>query len=357
MPLSDRNYYRERFRGAAKPPKPRRSSLSGHGCSLTVIALIAVIIILVIVVGVLSDNQNSSYTPSPPRSPTPSPKPSPVQTPATPPPAPKSIPQNQINDEFSFGLVIHDGLYISGSHGLVVLINNKNARNPTYQELIYFLTNDNTDSYPYKSSPLLSSIMYGDPHDKVDKKFWLDVINGVTKPNSPYICADFAQMLHNNAEIAGIRAGYVCTEDHAFNVFETTDKGIIYIDDTGESDYPIYPNPYSISGSVTFGDVDSNDKVAYIEIRKPFGLISLSVAHLYGFNYEGYEKWVMKKELFDNKSDEYDSILNGRLFVPEDEYYELNKRLDELKALSNELGGFWETGDIVGDFEVVWDGE
>ena len=286
MPLSDRDYYRERFRGAAKPPKPRRSSLSGHGCSLTVIALIAVIIILVIVVGVLSDNQNSSYTPSPPRSPTPSPKPSPVQTPATPPPAPKSIPQNQINDEFSFGLVIHNGLYISGSHGLVVLINNKNARNPTYQELIYFLTNDNTDSYPYKFSPLLSSIMYGDPHDKVDKKFWLDVINGVTKPNSPYICADFAQMLHNNAEIAGIRAGYVCTEDHAFNVFETTDKGIIYIDDTGESDYPI---PYSISGSVTFGDVDSNDKVAYIEIRKPLGLISLSVAHLYGFNYEGWE--------------------------------------------------------------------
>ena len=99
MPLSDRDYYRERFRDAPKPPKPRRSSLSGCGCLITSIVLIIVVIVLVIVVGSLSDNQNSSYTPSPPRSPTPSPKPAPVPTPeptplpvpkpATPPPAPE----------------------------------------------------------------------------------------------------------------------------------------------------------------------------------------------------------------------------------------------------------------------------
>jgi len=266
----------------------------------------------------------------------------------------KPIPQNQINDNFYFGLVEYDGLYISGSDDLVVLINNKNADNPTYQKLVDFLNNDNTDSFPYRFSPLLFSMIYGDPHDKVDKKYWLGVINGAISPPSPNICADFAQMLHNNAEIAGIRAGYVCAEDHAFNVFETTDKGIIYIDDTGES---IYPIPFYVPGSVTFGDTDSNDKVAYVEIGKPFGLISLNVAHLYGFSYEGYEKWAMKKELFDNKSNEYDSILKGRLIVSQGEYYELSKRMDELKALSNELGAFWEVGEIVGNFEIFWDGE
>ncbi len=100
MPLSERDYYRERFRGAPKPPKPRRS-LSGCGCLLTVIVLITVAIVLVIIVGALSDNQNSSYQTSPPRIPTPSPKPAPVQTPepestpapmptpVTPPPAPE----------------------------------------------------------------------------------------------------------------------------------------------------------------------------------------------------------------------------------------------------------------------------
>ena len=89
MPLSDRDYYRERFRGAAKPPKPRRSSLSGCGCLITSIVLIIVVIVLVIVVGSLSENQSSNYQTSPPRSPTPSPKPAPVQTPSTPPPAPE----------------------------------------------------------------------------------------------------------------------------------------------------------------------------------------------------------------------------------------------------------------------------
>ena len=270
------------------------------------------------------------------------------------PEAPKSTPPNEINYYFYYGLVKYDGLYISGTDGLVILINNKNAKNPTYQELENFLNDDDTDSYTYRLSPLLASLIYGDPHDKVDKKYLLEIVNGATSPPPPNICADFAEMLHNNAEIAGIRVGYVCTEDHAFNVFETTDKGLVYIDDTGES---IYPIPLYTPGSVTFGEVDNCDKVAYVEIGKPFGLISLNVAHLYGFNYEGYEKWLMKKELFDNKSDEYDRILNGRLYVSEAEYTELNRKMDELIALSDELGGFWDAGDIVGNYDVIWDGE
>ncbi len=80
MPLSERDYYREHFRGAPKPPKPRRS-LSGCGCLLTVIVLITVAIVVVIVVGTLSENQKSNYPASPPRSPTPSPEPAPVETP------------------------------------------------------------------------------------------------------------------------------------------------------------------------------------------------------------------------------------------------------------------------------------
>ena len=53
-----------------------------------------------------------------------------------------------------------------------------------------------------------------------------------------FVCADFAEMLHNNAEAAGIRAAYVCimllneTEGHTLNAFETTDKGLVFIDCT-----------------------------------------------------------------------------------------------------------------------------
>jgi len=55
------------------------------------------------------------------------------------------------------------------------------------------------------------------------------------------VCADFAERLHNNAEKAGIRAGYVFIQfpgspAHTCNVFDTTDRGRIYVDDTGTPD-------------------------------------------------------------------------------------------------------------------------
>ena len=63
------------------------------------------------------------------------------------------------------------------------------------------------------------------------------------------MCCDFAERLHNNAEMAGIRCAYVYVKltgytdpynygipystSHACNAFETTDRGLVYIDDTG----------------------------------------------------------------------------------------------------------------------------
>ncbi len=99
MPLSDRDYYRERFRSA---PQPRRS-LSGCGCLLKFIFLIIVIMVLVIVVGALLENQNSNYQTSPSRSPTSPPKPAPIPAPPTSPlvpepeptPAPTPIPSEE----------------------------------------------------------------------------------------------------------------------------------------------------------------------------------------------------------------------------------------------------------------------
>ena len=52
---------------------------------------------------------------------------------------------------------------------------------------------------------------------------------------STYVCSDFAKALHDNAEATGIKTGWVGAigADHAFNIFETTDKGTVYIDCTG----------------------------------------------------------------------------------------------------------------------------
>ena len=117
----------------------------------------------------------------------------------------------------------------------IVLINNKNAKNTTYTELITFLKSDNTDEFPYQNTLSLIGFYYGEAEDKIDLDYIKEIIDGTKKPASPKVCADFAERLHNNAEMAGIRCGYVIIDsiNHALNVFETTDKGLVYIDDTG----------------------------------------------------------------------------------------------------------------------------
>jgi membrane-associated HD superfamily phosphohydrolase len=87
------------------------------------------------------------------------------------------------------------------------LVNNPEAKNVSYQELRNFLFEDDTDKIPYI----------------VDE----------------YMCGEFAETLHNNAEESGIKAAFVGIQfkdgsiGHAFNGFITTDRGLIYIDVTG----------------------------------------------------------------------------------------------------------------------------
>jgi len=103
--------------------------------------------------------------------------------------------------------------YVVGADSHAIeLVNNENARNPSWQELLDFLRSDNTDEIQY------------------DK--------------STFVCADFAERLHNNAEKTGWRAAYVSLRlgpslnypsgsGHALNAFEVTDLGIVFVDDTG----------------------------------------------------------------------------------------------------------------------------
>jgi hypothetical protein len=101
----------------------------------------------------------------------------------------------------------HEGrTYMVGGDGkLISLVNHDNAKNPTYSQLVEFIKKDSTDRKKYTST---------------------------------YVCGDFAETVHNNAEKAGIKAGWVAIKfkrgsGHACNAFKTTDKGLVYIDCTG----------------------------------------------------------------------------------------------------------------------------
>jgi len=222
----------------------------------------------------------------------------------------------------------------------VNLKNNENARNPTWEELIDFLNTDNTDRG-----------VYG---------FGLRV------------CSEFANELHDNAEKAGIKAAWVAiefeddSEGHAFNAFETTDRGLVFVDCTGQ----VPTDTISLTRIDTDGTAyipespPHADKISYVGIGKEYGLIYLEYALSpeYGF-YEDYQKerdninaWAeeheqavieynrkmdiynSKVESYNNLFEEYELKVDGREVIEDpDEYKELSRMHNELNRMHSEL--------------------
>jgi len=93
---------------------------------------------------------------------------------------------------------------VGGDSKLISLVNYNNAANPTYAKVVAFIKVDKTDQNLYTSK---------------------------------YVCSDFAEDVHNNAERAGIKASWVTIAftngaGHACNAFQTSDKGLVFIDCT-----------------------------------------------------------------------------------------------------------------------------
>ena len=124
----------------------------------------------------------------------------------------------------------------------IKLVNNDAAVDPTWKELRAFLISDKTDQQPY--------VYYS------------------------YECASYAEEVHNHAEARGIRAAFVAVvfsnEDvgHALNAFQTKDKGLIYIDCSGDLENGI-----------------GYDKVAYIEEGEELGALTIESARSFDYNF------------------------------------------------------------------------
>jgi len=121
------------------------------------------------------------------------------------------LPSLKANESYVF---FRGAVMVGADDHYIVLRNNPDARNPSWSELKAFLQSDQTDRHAYVSGR--------------------------------FTCGDFAEMLHNNAEAAGIRAAIVAIElrpagmeegitNHSLNAVETTDKGLMYIDATSSS--------------------------------------------------------------------------------------------------------------------------
>ena len=167
--------------------------------------------------------------------------------------------QNQEPDYVSQALPAYvcqyDGepLCMNASGEPVCLVNNPDAEDVSFAELKSFILEDDTNEHKY--------------------------IVGVRN------CVDFAEMLHNNAEEAGIRAAFVGINfvgkkiGHAINAFQTADMGLVYVDCTGPA-------------AEDFSHKDEYDMIGYIERFEKYGTISINRAR--NLHYTFYREYGQK---------------------------------------------------------------
>jgi hypothetical protein len=237
---------------------------------------------------------------------------------------------------------------VGGDGEPIMLVDNPAATDPTYAELVAFIQQDTTDANDYLVHPLIG-----------------------------YVCADFAEDVHNNAEAAGIRAASVSVdfegseEGHALNAFDTIDMGLVYIDCTGQSssDKLNFHLEQTEAGFEFVSDnPESWDAVAYVEVGKEYGLIPLAQARVLYYNfYEEYkQKWQAYQQVL---ADFNDNVARFNQEVKGKTYYEGSAELARIEAwqadledmgelldgLSQELGDVWfEPKGIVKDVWIHW---
>ena len=217
------------------------------------------------------------------------------------------------------------------------LVNNPSATNPTWEQLIEFIASDATDQLTYIEDE--------------------------------YMCGNFAETLHNNAEQAGIRAAWVAIDfadnsvGHALNAFYTLATGLVFVDCTGGVlELAIPSSKESYNSDVNY------DQIAYVKIGDEYGLIDVDAARLSGYmfyeyyeeQWEVYESWL---EEYNERVDEYNSLVGGRAVIENVlEYMRLKAMYDqleeeriELEYLAERLGDYWwEPLGIVSHVEVYW---
>lgn len=225
----------------------------------------------------------------------------------------------------------------------VVLINNKTATNPTWDSLMAFLKADNTIKIKY---------------------------------NFPgFTCADFARTLHDKAEASGIRCGFVAVEfenrtlnysiydngygdfhpptrspdtGHGLNVFNTVDRGLVYVDASSDKDYV---------GS------DAKVRIAYMMEGRELNEIDLDWATNMSYSfYESYRStqldFIADQRAFYKDMADYNLKIsdNGSVTTPDlkAENDRLNSRAVELNARKSRIGPFYYPIGIVKKMDLFW---
>jgi hypothetical protein len=237
-----------------------------------------------------------------------------------------------------------DGKIECGGDGeAIILKNNPAATDPTFAELVAFIKADPTDTNAY-------------------------IKNG---PNA-YVCSDFAEEVHNNAEAAGIRAAWVgirfnsTDEGHAVDAFETVDKGLVYIDCTNSR----------VQGHDE--ETESWDAVAYVETGRKYGILHIDRViaapyEFYALQYDfyadcekGWQDYKNRLDSYNKEVQRYNKEISGRVYIigsPEEQSVsawkeDLIQQEQTLDRLEKEVGSHWYESEFssytVEDVQIHW---
>jgi len=214
--------------------------------------------------------------------------------------------------------------YVKSRGDPITLINNPQAKDPTWEALKAFILQD--------------------PVDDRGNYSW-----------DSYLCSDACEEVHNSAEAKGIKAGveFIFFTDspigHAINIFNTTDRGQVFIDCT-PNDSNWKPRTITLPSGKTITTVKpaepvksegqrllelkyplEQDQIGYIELGKLYGTIDITRAK--AFNYSYYTTWSIK---WDKVEVTYDQ--EGNLSGDDPEMGSV--RMQPMGIVSN-VEGFW----------------
>jgi len=219
----------------------------------------------------------------------------------------------------------------------ILLVNKESSKNPTWAQLLEFLEKDKTEEGLYG--------FYG-------------------------VCGDFAQELHNNSESNGLKAAFVVThlyeeDPHAFNAFKTTDKGLVFVDCTGEPITPTNFEEWCLEQE--FPHLFVKDRVVFLVKEKELGAVSLR-SNLQ-LDYSSYLDMKLEQDLYSKEAERhnseverYSNEVERMVYIQGSSAYrkitEWNKTLEakeeELYTILSQLNTVWPSLGVVKEIEIYW---
>jgi hypothetical protein len=197
---------------------------------------------------------------------------------------------------------------------------------PTWSELEEFLERDDTDTIPYTE-------------DDFD-------------------CSGFAITLRDRAWRYGMRSAYVELvfsegEGHALNAFDTTDKGLIYVDNT-QADQIAYIEVGQLCGAIHLDTVKSRYIACSGDPDEFWGSLEYTTSSDL-FSYSYYVDYQERVQFYEESVDAYIAALNAyNRDSSEWSRSRLTRWFENIEALGEDIGTISEPMGVVESVEVYW---